>query len=335
MNEEEQGVNRPFLSWIEWLVIAIALVVFAGLFLPVYRGGSQGAARRTVCFNNLRQLGIAVQGYNAAHQRFPSGAATNGQSMFVKLLPYLDYKNLSDDIRGGISLADASKIDLEIFRCPNSNKAMANWPRSISNDCFSSDYVASAGPVSRDTNSQYSRRTHTKDSPAYVYDLGDKGLIGLSGMFSPRIVAIDDQDVVTAVKYLTKTGIQAAEVTDGLSNTVMFMEASRDNIVLAPSGKHSFTNERPAWAFGQSTSTAGELKEAYFCRSTIKQINSFDSLLDQADPIHELCISSNHPGGAAACRGDGSIVFVNEEVDLLVLQAATGINEGESADLDQ
>jgi hypothetical protein len=63
-------------------------------------------------------------------------------------------------------------------------------------------------------------------------------------------------------------------------------------------------------------------------------MNSFDEVVNTANPIHEICMSSNHPGGAVAVRGDGSTVFVSEDTELNVLQNAGGIDEGRQADIE-
>ena len=126
MKEDEQVITRPFLTWIEWFVIAFALFIFIGLLLPRVRSGP--VARRSMCLNNIRQFSLAVQSYNSAHQRLPSGAATKGESVFIKLSPYLDNRAIADDFRSGVlTIKSASEIDLEILQCPVAADAGAIW----------------------------------------------------------------------------------------------------------------------------------------------------------------------------------------------------------------
>jgi len=95
--------RRPAFTLVELLgVIAISGGLVA-LLLPAVQGARE-AARRTQCFNQLRQLGLAALSYESANQAFSPGvvAAKNGalrdglHSGFIYLLPFLEEQALHD-----------------------------------------------------------------------------------------------------------------------------------------------------------------------------------------------------------------------------------------------
>lgn len=81
--------------------IAILLLV-ASLFLPATRQVPE-AARRTQCRNNLKNIGLALHNYRAAHGEFPPAYTIDADgnrlhSWRTLILPYLDQQELFDRI---------------------------------------------------------------------------------------------------------------------------------------------------------------------------------------------------------------------------------------------
>jgi prepilin-type N-terminal cleavage/methylation domain-containing protein len=130
---------------VELLVVIAIIGVLVALLLPAVQAARE-AARRSQCQNNLKQLGIALQGYHGVHKRFPAnshwytGDVTNcGEtitltdadlqgSMILKLMPYLeesiiydrvDFKNPVGVIKQFHDNAEIRSTVLSVLRCPS------------------------------------------------------------------------------------------------------------------------------------------------------------------------------------------------------------------------
>ena len=89
-----QRSSRPGFTLIELLIVVFIISLLLQLLLPAVEM-SREASRRSVCANNLRQIGLATQQFHGTHQNFPAGRwRTNSPTWFVLLLPHLDAEEL-------------------------------------------------------------------------------------------------------------------------------------------------------------------------------------------------------------------------------------------------
>jgi len=111
--------------------------VLVALLLPAVQMARE-SARRTKCTNQLKQFGVALHNYADTFKVFPNrrggfgGVQANRISPFVQLLPYLEQKNMHDQIQAGDPLngippggprGDGSWVVWNrppaVFRCPS------------------------------------------------------------------------------------------------------------------------------------------------------------------------------------------------------------------------
>ena len=134
---ESNEVRRGF-TLIELLVAVGIIGLLAALLIPAVQAARE-AARRAQCVSNLRQIGIALNGYAVDQSMFPPGylewsgrantTSPNYLSAFVRLLPYLEQSPLyaSINMEFHFETGDHPVVEnhtarvtrLSIFLCPS------------------------------------------------------------------------------------------------------------------------------------------------------------------------------------------------------------------------
>ena len=111
------------------LGLAIIMLLFV-LLLPLRRNG-RGASRRVQCLNNLRNIAVALRGYEIVHGTLPPAYTVDADgerlhSWRTLILPFIDEQPTYD----GIDLskpwndpANAAAYEMcpDVFRCPSSH----------------------------------------------------------------------------------------------------------------------------------------------------------------------------------------------------------------------
>jgi prepilin-type N-terminal cleavage/methylation domain-containing protein/prepilin-type processing-associated H-X9-DG protein len=132
--------SRGF-TLIELLVVTAVIAVLVSLLLPAVQQARE-AARRSQCKNNLRQIGLALHNYEAAHNVFPPGYVSGpdipamgpvdpqfndagpGWGWLTQLLPNLDQAPLYDALELALPCYDPAnarlvRTQVTTFRCPS------------------------------------------------------------------------------------------------------------------------------------------------------------------------------------------------------------------------
>jgi prepilin-type N-terminal cleavage/methylation domain-containing protein/prepilin-type processing-associated H-X9-DG protein len=100
----QRPVSKSGLTLIELLVVLAVIGLLMALLLPAVQAARE-ASRKTQCKNNLKQIGVAIAGFESAHKHLPPlwrtlqfGSIQQRQrdAHFYSLLPWLEQRALYD-----------------------------------------------------------------------------------------------------------------------------------------------------------------------------------------------------------------------------------------------
>ncbi len=127
--------RRPAMTLLELLVVIAIMATLMGLLLPGVQKVRE-SANRTKCQNNLRQIGLALQGYHNAKGSLPPGYwcehlnlieiefNSPGWGWAAYLLPYLEEAPLAEKLRWDLAVEDIANAPARVqvvktFVCPS------------------------------------------------------------------------------------------------------------------------------------------------------------------------------------------------------------------------
>jgi prepilin-type N-terminal cleavage/methylation domain-containing protein len=284
---------------VELLVVIAIIGTLIGLLLPAVQSARE-AARRTVCANNSRQLGLAALGYESAKRRLPSaGQGTDFSttppstildvhSVFTMMLPYAEQSNLYSRIdlahahNENQQNAEATRVSIPELLCPT-----ASW------------------------------RSATVDSEGYGYaDYGPIYYVDIDPITGLR------NKQLRADGALVAGGTKVSEITDGMSHTILFGEdTGRDERMQAG---HVYVDpvdgqNRRFWRWAEPDIAYGVSKLINNNSNPAGGPPDCPWSKNNCGPFDETF--SHHPGGAHVTMGDGSTQFLTEDTTAAVYRA--------------
>lgn len=327
--------RRSAFTLIELLVVIAIIGILIALLLPAVQKVRE-AANRSKCINNLKQMGLALQGYHDVNGSFPYGLTTKWShyyywSWMARILQYVE----GDNIYRAADQWASSWGDVSTPLYPNNVwSPWGNWQKNPidppPNPAFGLVVQLYSCPSDNRVLQATKVPVSTKQSSGGGYwdSVGFTSYLGVAGLRAD--VALDSSTTRwTGVLFEDNAGVKTrpvkiADVTDGLSNTL-------------------FVGERPpsvdlefGWWFagagydgsGTGDVVLGSQETAYAQYNHCNRNPDVTAWIGfRPGDINQKCDQSHfwslHPGGGNWLFGDGSARFLNYSANNVLDQLVT------------
>ncbi len=318
---------------VELLVVIAIIGILIALLLPAVQAARE-AARRISCAANLKQVGVALHGYHAAHRSFPYGSLSQGGNRFGQpewptvhtyLLPFLEQPELHEGFRVALETWSGGQQ----LRPWNDNQLSA-WPSILDGRAVAAFLCPSDGLGGS-----------TKGVTASA-GLGN-GLklftVNYLGMFS----GVNDGeawseseggtfDSTHRAVFGINRGAEIGEVADGTSSTLAMVECLTGTpkdmrgypYTNRAGSKFIYTSRTP-----NTTAPDLLLDNRDFCTAlTNLPDKNLPCIPTAAETSNTAAARSRHPGGVQGLLCDGSVEFYRDEIDANLWQALGWMADG-------
>lgn len=302
--------SRPAFTLVELLVVIAIIGILIALLLPAVQAARE-AGRRSQCSNNLKQIGLAVQGYHDTYNRLPpafSDKSLGRESTFAHILPFMELGN-AFELWGKESLP----LDDNAF-LTNTNPLVQPVVSQRINEflCPSCAFVRAVPEGACDSNrapGTYAFSTGSDDP--YATTVPHNGAIVYYKLANPA---------ATPPVAADGTPLNLAAILDGTTNTFLSGESH--------------------WGFTDYTFTSGPClggvrggfsywSSPYPLATAFTTRGPFNPKSMSGDSTRLSNFRSSHPGGVNMGLVDGSVRFFQQSISSMTLNALATRKGGE------
>ena len=323
--------RRVGFTLIELLVVIAIIAVLIALLLPAVQAARE-AARRAQCTNNLKQLALAASNYHDVNGSFPGGSYSpvakpstwhfaQNFSSFVRMLPFTEQSPIYNAVNfnmnyGSYTNVTIAGVRLAVLTCPSDT---ANEPNPLRN-------TSSPGGTVPGWN--YGVNFSPDQPPDSAFLQAFSSYAGSMGTFP-----VTYQNSFNNAAELAQTNgviynessVRISAITDGTSNTMLFAEHARTNLMIYD----------PGFALSDGQWNSGRIYDTMFATWYPPNVglsggNSGSVAAIIKGGFYPETATSQHPGGVNVALCDGSVRFVKNSISSWSFDPTTNMPVGVS-----
>jgi prepilin-type N-terminal cleavage/methylation domain-containing protein/prepilin-type processing-associated H-X9-DG protein len=311
--------RRPGFTLIELLVVIAIIAVLIALLLPAVQAARE-AARRAQCTNNLKQIALGASNYHDVNGCFPGGSYSptakpaawhfaQNFSCFVRMLPFTEQSAMYNAVNfnnnyGSYTNVTIAGVRLAILTCPSDTNNTPTMLRSASS------------PGGTVPGWNFGVNNNPDQPPDNTFPQAFTSYAGSMGTF----VVTWQQSFLTSATgpaefaqingvIFNDSSINISAILDGSSNTFLFGEHSRTNLLIYDPG---FALSDGQWNSGRPYDTM--ISTWYPPNVGLSGGNAGSTANIVSGGNYPETASSQHPGGVNMAFCDGSVRFVKNSI---------------------